>query len=311
MKLVIMIPAYNEEQNIGTVIEEIPQSIEGIDEIQVIVIDDGSNDNTVEQAKLAGADHVFSNKKNLGLAQTFKRGMSEALGMNADIFVNIDADGQYDPHEMPLLIAPILNGTADIVLGTRQINELDHMPWQKRQGNKIATWITRRVAGYPVKDAQTGFRAFSREAALKINILGGYTYVQETIIQAAHKNLKIKEVPVTFRKREGKSRLIPNVFHYAKNAAVTILRTYRDYNPVKVFTGLGIVFIFLSFIPGFAVLRNYLIKGTFAGYTGRGLLTLLFIFVGVQFMIFGLLADMLRTHRELQEEILYKLKGRK
>lgn len=305
-----MIPAHNEEKTISDVIKNVPRNIEGIDDIKVLVINDGSNDKTVEKARIAGANKIISNKKNLGLAQTFKKGLNESLEMGADIIVNIDADNQYDSKEIPKLILPILESRADIVLGDRQINKLDHMPLSKKIGNRIATWVTRRSSGYPVKDAQTGFRAFSREAALKLNILGSYTYVQETIIQAVHKDLIIEEVPISFRKREGKSKLISNIFSYAKNAAVIILRTYRDYEPIKTFAIIGIIFIIISLIPGFVVLRDYFATGTFSGHTGRGLLTLLLVFIGVQIIVFGLLADMLRTQRQLQEEILYKIKKR-
>ena len=310
MKVIVMIPAHNEEKTISDVIKNVPRNIEGIDDIKVLVINDGSNDKTVEKARIAGANKIISNKKNLGLAQTFKKGLNESLEMGADIIVNIDADNQYDSKEIPKLILPILESRADIVLGDRQINKLDHMPLSKKIGNRIATWVTRRLSGYPVKDAQTGFRAFSREAALKLNILGSYTYVQETIIQAVHKDLIIEEVPISFRKREGKSKLISNIFSYAKNAAVIILRTYRDYEPIKTFAIIGIIFIIISLIPGFVVLRDYFATGTFSGHTGRGLLTLLLVFIGVQIIVFGLLADMLRTQRQLQEEILYKIKKR-
>jgi len=310
MNLVVMVPAYNEERSIGKVIKEIPRKIKGINNIKILVVDDGSTDKTKEEALKAGASKIVSNKKNLGLARSFKKGLEEALRMDADIIVNIDADAQYDAKEIPKLIKPIIENRADIVLGDRQVKTLDHMPSSKKMGNRIATWVTRRLSGYPVKDAQTGFRAFSREAALKLNILGNYTYVQETIIQAVHKNLIIEEVPVTFKKREGKSKLISNIFSYAKNAAITILRTYRDYNPIKIFTIIGIIFIIISLIPGFVVLRDYFATGTFAGHTGRGLLTILLVFIGVQIIVFGLLADMLKTQRQLQEEILYKIKKR-
>lgn len=308
MKLVVMIPAYNEEKSIGKVIKEIPRRIEGVDNIKILVVNDGSTDKTREEALKSGASKIISNKKNLGLARSFKKGLDEALEMGADIIVNIDADGQYDAKEIPTFIRPILENSTDIVLGDRQIHTLDHMPFSKKIGNRIATWITRKLSGYPVKDAQTGFRAFSREAALKLNILGNYTYVQETIIQATHKDLVIEEVPVVFRRREGESRLISNIFSYAKNAAIAILRTYRDYNPIKTFAVIGIIFIIISFIPGFVVLKDYFATGTFSGHIGRGLLTILFFFIGVQIIIFGLLADMLKTQRQLQEEILFEMR---
>jgi glycosyltransferase involved in cell wall biosynthesis len=243
MKLVVTIPSYNEENSISKVIKEIPRKIKGVDLVEVLVINDGSVDNTSEEAKKAGADKIISHKKNLGLGITFRDGLEEALNMGADIIVNTDADFQYNGEEIPNLIEPILEGTADIVIGDRQIATLSHMPKGKMIGNKLATWVTRRVTGLPIRDAQTGFRAFSRDAALKMNLTGNYTYVQETLIQAANKNLVVEQIPVEFRKRSDKSRLISNLFSYAKSAGVTIVRSYRDYQPFKVFTAIGFVLI--------------------------------------------------------------------
>jgi glycosyltransferase involved in cell wall biosynthesis len=191
-KLVVMIPAYNEEKTIGSVIREIPRKVDGFDKVEVLVVNDGSTDNTVEEAKKAGADYIVSHKTNLGLANAFKTGLEIALKLGGDVIVNIDADGQYNADEIPELVKPILDGKADIAIGDRQIDRLDHMPKAKKVGNKIATWVTRRLSGLPIRDAQSGFRAFSREAALRMNLLGDYTYVQETIIQAANKKLRIE-----------------------------------------------------------------------------------------------------------------------
>ena len=169
IKLVIMIPAYNEAKSICKVIMEIPRKINGIDLVTILVINDGSTDNTLEEAKRAGADKIISHKRNLGLGISFRDGLEEALSMGADIIANTDADFQYNGAEIPRLIEPILNGVADIVIGDRQINTLDQMPAGKVIGNKIATWVTRRVIKLPIRDAQTGFQAFSREAAQRMN----------------------------------------------------------------------------------------------------------------------------------------------
>ena len=196
MKLVVTIPAYNEEKTIAGVIEGIPRQINGINFVEILVVDDGSTDGTVEQARRAGVDKILSHQENQGLGVAFKDGLGAALGAGADIIVNIDADGQYNAAEIPLLIKPVLDGKADIVLGWRDISNLNFMPKGKKLGNKLATWVTRILSGLPIKDAQTGFRAFSREAALRTNLRGEYTYVQETIIQAAYKGLPIEQVPV-------------------------------------------------------------------------------------------------------------------
>lgn len=308
MKIIITIPAYNEEETIGKVINEIPRRIEGIDRIDVLVINDGSTDNTVEEALKAGADKIVSHKKNFGLGISFRDGLDEGLKMGAGIIVNIDADFQYNAKEIPRLIEPIVNGKADMVLGDRQIDELDHMPMGKKLGNKLATWVTRKVTGLPIKDAQTGFRAFTREAALRMNLTSNYTYVQETLIQAANKNLTVEQIPIEFREREGKSRLISSLFGYAKSAGNTIIRSYRDYQPFKVFTVMGIAIIVIGLITGFRVLIHYFATGMVTPYLPSAVLTTVLIIVGLQVIVLGWLADMLKTQRMLEEEILYLLK---
>lgn len=307
-KLVITIPAFNEEKTIAKVIQEIPKEIGGLKEVKILVIDDGSTDKTAEIAKRAGADYILVHKRNLGLAKTFKDGLDFALAIGADIIVNIDADAQYNAKEIPKLIEPILKGEADIVLGNRQIDKLDHMPRGKKIGNKIATWVTRKFSGMDIKDAQTGFRAFSREAVMKLNVLGDYTYTQETIIQAVKKGLKIVEVPVEFRKREDNSRLISSIWSYAKKAGIIIIRTYRDYHPFKVFTAIGGIVFLAGVILALRVLFHYLETGYVTPHLPTAVLSIMLIVVGSITMVFALLADMLKTQRELLEDAIYRIK---
>ncbi|ASJ05720.1 glycosyltransferase family 2 protein [Thermococcus barossii] len=315
MKLAVTIPAYNEESTIQGVIREIrhlkPEDFEGkINDIKIIVIDDGSTDETARVAKEAGADVVVSFRRNRGLARAFRQGIETALKIGADIIVNIDADGQYNAREIPRLVKPILDGKADIVLGSRFKGWIEYMPLQKKIGNKIATWVTRIASGFPTSDAQTGFRAFSREAAMRLHVLADYTYVQETIIQASHYGLKIIEVPVEFRKRrgDGKSRLISNIFGYAKRAGMIILRSYRDYNPLTVFGVVGSIFIIVGLYFGWRVLSYYLDTGQVGGRLPSAVLATLLLIVGVQTIVLGLLADMLKSQRMLLDDVLYRLK---
>ncbi|KUK94831.1 MAG: Glycosyl transferase family 2 [Methanothrix harundinacea] len=309
MKLIVIIPAYNEENSLPVVIREIPREIPGVDEVEVLVINDGSTDATAEVAKTSGADRVISHKKNMGLGVTFKDGLEEALRMGADVIVNTDADGQYNGAEIPRLIEPILKEEADVVIGNRQIDLLDHMPWQKKAGNKMATWVTRRVTGLPILDAQTGFRAFSREAALRMTLVSGsYTYVQETLIEAANKRLAVEQIPIEFRRREGPSRLISNIFKYAKLAGITIIRSYRDYRPFAVFAGIGVVIVGFGILVGARVLIHYLTTGMVVPYLPSAVLTAVLVIVGTQIIVFGFMADMLKTERVIQEEILYRMK---
>jgi glycosyltransferase involved in cell wall biosynthesis len=228
MKLVVMIPAYNEESTISSVIKEIPHSIDGISSIDILVIDDGSFDKTRAFAMKAGATKVVSHKTNRGLAAAFRTGLHVALKMNADIIVNTDADFQYDQSQIPDLIHPILLGEADLVLGSRFKGYIEEMPFQKVLGNLTATLLTRLLSGFNTSDAQTGFRALSRNLASSLKITSKKTYVQETIIRSAVKGFRIVEIPAIFRKREGESRLIKSIWRYALAVFPDMIRCYID-----------------------------------------------------------------------------------
>lgn len=308
MKLVVMIPAYNEEETIAEVIKKIPDQIPAIDSIETLVINDGSTDGTARVAERAGAHKILSHRTNSGLGASFRDGINCSLDMGADIIVNTDADGQYNAGEIPKLIKPILEGKAEIVLGYRNISSLDFMPLSKKIGNKIATWVTAKVSNLPIKDAQTGFRAFSKEAALRLNLSGEYTYVQETLIQAKDKDLSVAQIRVEFRERKGNSRLISNPFSYARKAGSTIIRSYRDRAPLKVFFWIGGVFIIIGIIFGLRVLIHFFKTGVVSPYIPSAIIAPMFIVVGFLIFVLGLLADMFRTTRILQEEILYKIR---
>lgn len=308
MKLVIIIPAYNEEKTISGVIKEIPRHMEGIDSMEVVLVDDGSTDNTVTEAIKAGADKILTHKVNNGLGVVFRNGLNLALEKCADIIVNIDADGQYNATQIPNLIKPILDGKADIVLGWRDIDNLDFMPRSKKLGNKLATWLTRRLSSLPIKDAQTGFRAFSREAALRMNLGGKYTYVQETLIQAAHKSLPIAQVPIEFRRRDGKSRLIPRLSTYATRAIAIIFGTYRDYHPLKFFSFIGGVVFLIGLGFGVRVVVHFSQTGMVSPYLPSAVLASLLITIGLGIIALGIFVHMLNSQRKINEEILYRLK---
>ncbi len=308
MKLVVTIPAYNEEFSIAGVLKEIPRYIDGVDIIETIIVDDGSGDNTVREALLNGVDEIITHRANMGLGVTFRDGINHALEKDADIIVNIDADGQYNASQIPDLVKPILDGQAEIVLGWRDIDKLDFMSRGKKLGNKLATWVTRRLSGQPIRDAQTGFRAFSREAALKLNLYGRYTYVQETIIQASHKDLQIEQVPVEFRARDGKSRLITNIGGYAFKAGRIIFRSYRDYYPLKFFSFIGGVFSLVGITLGIRVLVHFSQTGLVSPYLPSTILSSLLLIIGMGTIALGVFVHMLNNQRRLSEEILYRLK---
>ncbi|MBC7108499.1 MAG: glycosyltransferase family 2 protein [Methanomassiliicoccales archaeon] len=311
MKLIVMIPAHNEEGTIGNVIRDIPRKIDGIDEVQVIVMEDGSTDRTAEIARDAGADYVISRKERLGLAKAFEEGLNLAVEIGADIIVNIDADNQYNPNEIPKLIRPILDGEADIVLGNRQIDKLDHMPLSKKMGNKIATFVTSKLSGIHISDAQTGFRAFSRRAAMMLSISSEYTYTQETIIQSAYKKLKIVEVPVEFRKRDGKSRLISSVWNYGKKAGATVLLTYLNYKPLKAFFIMGSLLVLAGLLLSLKIIIQFFITGSVSPYYPTLVLISILVVIGFQIMIMGLLASMIKHNREILEHVLFRIREMK
>ena len=300
MKVFVMIPAYNEEFTIARVIKEIKQASR---DYRILVVDDGSKDNTFEVAKKAGAHYVIKNKKNLGLAQAFKRGLEECLKLKADIIVNIDADFQYNALEIPRLIQPILDEKADIVLTDRKVLNLSHMPFGKKYGNLISTLDTRFVSGFPVRDAQSGFRAFSRDAALKLNIFSDYTYVQETIIQAVDKKLKILQMPCEFRARHGKSRLISNLFSYAKKAGLTIIRSFVRYKPLKALLTISFLPLILGILLGLRFLYFFLMGDK--GHVQSLILAAILLIIGFQIIVLAFIADTIGANRKVNEELLY------
>ncbi|MBI4438623.1 glycosyltransferase family 2 protein [Candidatus Woesearchaeota archaeon] len=292
MKIIVTIPAYNEETTIGTVIDDIKKALDKKHSYEIIVIDDGSTDRTSENAKKAGAT-VYSHQKNYGLAEAFKTAVQKAQEHKADIIVHTDADAQYDADDIPKLLEKISQGN-DLVLGSRFKGNIESMPLINRIGNKAFSAVISQITRQKITDAQTGFRAFTKEAA-KLPITSNYTYTQEQILRAARAKLRIAEVPITFRKRmTGKSRLIRNPIDYALKAWVTIFRIYRDYEPLKFFGMFGSFFLAIGMILGMFVLYSFLTTG-FVGGIPRVVLAGVFITMGIQIILFGFLADMIKN----------------
>lgn len=312
MKLIVTIPAYNEELTLGQAIREIPRSIPGISKVEVLVCDDGSRDRTSEVARESGADYVIRLRRNFGLTIAFGTALQAAIEHGADIVVNIDADCQYVADEIPTLIQPILNGEADMVSGDRQVAKLEHMPASKKYGNRIGSLMLRTVAGSPVVDASSGFRAFSRECALRLNPYIGHTYTHQTLIQATHNGMVVKEVPVTFRasaREGGQSRLIGGVSTHIVKSLGTIVRTMTSYRPLAVMGGLGLLFLFVGGLIGLIPLVSWIQQGDTAGHLQSLIASFVLVVMGIQFIVFGLLADAVAANRRTTEEILYRLKS--
>jgi len=308
MKLTVLIPAYNEEATIGSVIRGIPRSLPSVTEVTVIVINDGSTDGTSEAARDAGAT-VYSLEKNRGLARAISFGFSKCLERGADMLVMLDADNQYDPAEIPAIIRPIVDGEADIVLGDRQVSKLGHMPLQKRMGNRMSSWVVSRLMHRKINDAQTGFRAFSRHALARMHIFSRYTYTQETLLQAGFKGLTVMEVPVEFReRRSGKSRLISNILVYAAQTAVLIMSTVVFYKSTKFFGVLTAALFGLGIGLSAFLLYHLGATGQIHPHYPMTILTSLFLVTAAISSLMTILSSMLNRQAMLQEEILQRLR---
>lgn len=302
MTLFVTIPAYNEEHTIGEVIKSIPRSLKGIKQVKVLVWSDGSSDDTVQAAKQAGADYVFASKRNLGLARTFDLATSKAVELGADIVVNTDADNQYDQGEIPLLLAPILDGTADLVNGNRQVPTLTHMPKSKQLGNRLGSWTIRLLTSLPIQDASSGFRAYTAEAIRELRIFSRHTYTHETLIQAAYGDLAVAEVSITFRARTGgagSSRLISGVFSHIVKSGSTIVRTILMYRAFKYLVTLGFVELALSAILGLRFLYFLLALEQPGGHIQSLILASMLFTLGLVTIMVGLLADLIAINRKM------------
>ncbi|MEI7891322.1 MAG: DPM/DPG synthase family glycosyltransferase [bacterium] len=310
MKLIVNLPAFNEEEKIAQTINRIPRKIEGIDEVLVQVIDDGSRDNTAKIAKEAGADFVFSHEVNRGIGVTFRTATEKALANGADIMVNIDADGQFNPDDISKIIAPILSGEVDMTSADRfGIKEAKNMPKAKYYLNRFAAWIIGGFMNYPIKDLTCGFRGYNRETLLRLNLPGAFTYTQEVIIDALGKNLKIRWIPVEVTYFEGrKSRVVRSIYRYVNNSAKIILKAVRDVRPMKFFgiPGLFLMIISLGVFAYFIFLYSQDFK--ISPYRNYLIFSITSFLIGLQFLVFALIADMIKSNRKLTEDLMYMMK---
>src|SRR3989344_5546666 len=308
MKLIVIIPAFNEEKTIKEVVSKIPKINKRISQTEVIVLDDGSRDNTDKLAKEAGAV-VISYIGNKGVGVAFRTGIESALRRQADIIVNIDGDGQFNPNDIPKLIEPILNKEADFVTATRfkDGNLIGNMPWIKKVGNKAFTKLTSFLVGQKFTDTQCGFRAYSRESALRLNLYGKFTYTQEVFLDLANKGLIIKEIPLLIRaEREfGKSKVVKSIPKYVFQALTIIIRSIRDYKPLAFFGVIGISVFGLGFLIDLVLFIRWLITGTVTPYTTGVVIGVVFIILGVLLVVLALIADMLDRQRRIEEDLLY------
>lgn len=309
-KLLVAIPAYNEEEKIGEVIQNIPEKIKGISKIHILVIDDGSTDKTVAIARSSGAK-VIKNHYNMGYGAAFGRALQHAVENNFDLMVSIDGDAQFNPEDIPGLVEPIIKNEADLVTASRFINKdyYPEMPLSKFWGNKLMSILISGIIGKRFYDVSCGFRAYSQKTLLSLNLHGKFTFSQETFIDLSFKGLKIMEIPIKVRYFPSRvSKISSNLFTYGLNALKIIVETYRDHKPFTFFSYIALFFFIISIFFGSILLYTYISIGSFHPNVWSGFVGGTFLFISVTFFIVGISADILKRIRVNQEEILYLLK---
>lgn len=307
MKLIIQIPCFNEEDTLTATIAALPKQIDGIDVIETLVIDDGSSDKTVDVANWNGINHVLKLSRHIGLAGAFRAGINECLRLGADIIVNTDADNQYNAEDMKNIVKPILDGSADMVIGARPISDIEGFSPLKKLLQKAGSAVMRLVSSTSVDDAPSGFRAFSSECASVLNVFDNYTYTMETIIQARAKDLRVVSVPVRVNSQTRKSRLVKNIFSYIKKTSFTILRMFIVYRPFRFFAFVASIFLILGFILTGRFLYFFL-NNDGNGHIQSLIFASILIMTGVQIGLIGVLADLCAINRKLLEDIQQRVK---
>lgn len=307
MKLIVQIPCFNEEATLPETVRDIPRHIDGIDQIEILVIDDGSRDRTSAVAREIGVHHVLRNKRNLGLARSFRLGLDRCIALGADIVVNTDADNQYCGEDIAKLVKPIVDGQVDVVVGDRQTSTIEHFSFRKKLLQRFGSWVVRSFSDVDVPDAVSGFRAISRDAAMRLNIVSPFSYTIEMLIQVGKKGMAFTSVPIRTNPMTRESRLFKSVFRFIERSATTLIRMYSMYQPLRVFTALGFFVALIGLIPMLRFLYFYFfVSGTGKIQSlviGSALLT-----IGVLTFFLGLLADLLNHNRALIEMALEKIR---
>lgn len=308
MKLIIQIPCYNEAETIPGTLRLIPRSIPGVAQVEILVIDDGSADGTAAAARAAGADHVLSLGHHSGLAAAFAAGIDACVRLGADVIVNTDADNQYESQDIPLLLGPILRGEAELVVGDRGVATLAAFSPIKRKLQMAGSRVVSRASGLAIPDATSGFRAMTREVALRTLVLSSYSYTLETLIQAGNSKMKVVSVPVRTNPPQRPSRLMRGMDDYLRNSSITILRAYAMYRPLRVFFAIGALLLLGGFVLGVRFLIIFIMHDGNAGNIQSLIFAAILLIVGFQTMLIGLVADLIAFNRKILEEILYRVR---
>jgi len=308
MKLIIQIPCLNEEQTLPATIADLPRSYEGIDEVELLVIDDGSTDRTVEVARECGVDHVVRLTNNRGLAAGFQAGLDACLKLGADLVVNTDADNQYRGADVAKLVAPIVSGAADMVVGDRQVSEIEHFSGAKKRLQRLGSWAVRRVSGTAVSDATSGFRAYNREAALQLLVVDNFTYTLESLIQAGKMLVAVDEVPVGTNPKTRESRLFTSTGAYVRRNAPAILRIYTRYEPLRVFVSAALVVLVLAFAAWLPFLLDWILNGDSTGHVQSLILGAVLFIAAVQLFALGVIGDLLAGQRVMTQRVFERVR---
>ena len=307
MKLIIQIPCYNEEKTLELAYNDLPRHIDGIDTIEYLIINDGSQDKTAERARELGFHHIVSFKRNKGLAKGFMAGIDACLHLGADIIVNTDADNQYCGADIEKIVRPIIDQKADIVIGERPIDQTEHFSWKKKKFQHLGSWVVRVASGTDIPDAPSGFRAYSRDAALRLNVVNEYTYTLETIIQAGNNKTAMTSVPIRTNPETRPSRLFSSMWRYMKRSSTVITRSFVMYKPLKFFMTIGFVLLLIGGVLGVRFLI-LMAMGEGGGHIQSLILTAILIMMGFQTVTIGLLGDTISANRKLLEDVQYRVR---
>ena len=306
MKLIIQIPCYNEAASLPAALAVLPRSVPGFDRVEWLIIDDGSLDDTRAVAQANGVDHLISHPRNLGLARAFMTGLNVCLERGADVIVNTDADNQYDARDIPALTRPILDGSAEIVVGARPITAISHFSPLKKLLQRVGSWVVRLASGTDIPDAPSGFRAISRGAAQRLMVFNDYTYTLETIIQAGQKNMAITSVPVRVNPELRPSRLVRSIPSYIRRSVVTIVRIFVIYRPFRFFAIIGLILFSAGLLIGLRFLW-YFLAGDGSGHIQSLILAAVLLMMGFQTVLIAFVADLQAANRRLLEDLRFKV----
>ncbi len=306
-KLIIQIPCFNEAKTLPAVVQSLPKSILGVDQVELLVVDDGSTDGTAKVAEELGIHHVIRHGRNRGLAAAFRTGLEAAVARGADIVVNTDGDNQYDGSDVAKLVRPVLDGRADLAIGDRSVADLENFTPTKRLLQRLGSWVVGKASTLETPDATSGFRAMNRETALRTIIFSNYSYTLETLVQAGSRGAAVEFVKIAVNPQTRPSRLMKSIPEYLRRSSETIVRSYAMYRPLRIFTAIGLSLILLGVIPGLRFLYLYFFVEP-TGHVQSLILTSILTIVGFQILLIGLLADLISANRQIQEDVLFRVK---